>query len=932
MLHSDFACRVAGLPLSTMSTLRAERSAALISELRALDRLIEHDKVVMSRILHEAVARTADRAQRASLLALRRGLYNLRPPSADCITVAKACLPSFAQELLEQVVANLVTRSTSIQTIRRTYDSELQNARRELRSAIAHEDFRCGVVLSSDVLFTSLDRYERTAPDAMSAREERIERGLLRYLSRMATKATPFGSFCIVVPGRVLSSRASPVQSTRPAIHGDITKRTHIRLNKALLPVIWLRLSRTRTVRDATRVAVNATAVLEGSALSFLTPAVEREMFRRLTLTDSLAAVLDVVRSTAPTLGGLIDALADDVRFDSSIDEARSFADRLVNVGLLRLQPELSDQDPDWDVALAELLAGVDDERAQRIVRLLQELRSDVTAFAAVGSRERPDILRHMRDACASAMTDLGADGAMEGRQPLYEDASAGCVAAVPEMTDAVSALEQLMRLLCRVAWPKSDQASMRHFFDQYYGDVERVSLLRFYEDYSREHLKEHVAHYQRALAGRPLPDDHKYDSGNPFGIPVVDARRKVWFKLNSIIREKLSQYPAAEELVLTRSDVEGAVADVPAHEHGPTSLSVFCHPLPPTSAGAAWQIVAPNAKAFIGFGKYFSRFLHMFPPAIRDHLEDVSASMTDDRIAEICGDSDFNGNLHPPLLPWEIDYPTLLRPGESARRMSCMDLDVRRSAADPHAVELRHEPSGDRVWPVDLGFLSMQLRPALYQLLCRFQPPTAVSLGLNVTVSVGEDPVHGINDGGESRPDSAVPHSQIEYSPRVCYEGLVVIARKTWFVPHDLIPAAQPGEHPADFFVRVQRWRAALRIPARVFVRVEAKRSAPAAQKQEEAVEDHPATPPQAPGRKPEAARRDNRKPQFIDFESPLLLKLFERLGRGLPSFRLVIEESLPDREHAFAHSTGDYASECLMQLDISAKEEAGRLPAAEL
>jgi hypothetical protein len=321
-----------------------------------------------------------------------------------------------------------------------------------------------------------------------------------------------------------------------------------------------------------------------------------------------------------------------------------------------------------------------------------------------------------------------------------------------------------------------------------------------------------------------------------------------------------------------------------------------------------------------------------MFPPTIRDHLEDASASMTDDRIAEICGDSDFNGNLHPALLPWEIDYPTLLRPGDSARRMSCMDLNVRCSAVDPHAVELFHGPSGDRVWPVDLGFLSMQLRPALYQLLCRFQPPTAVSLGLNVSVPVGEAPVPGTRDGGDSRPDSKSPESRVEYSPRICYEGLVVIARRTWFVPHDLVPSTEPGEHPADYFVRVQRWRAELGIPVRVFVRVESKRSVSAPQTQAEAVEGHPSLPHQAPRDRAQATRRDNRKPQFIDFESPLLLSLFERLGAGLPSFRLIIEESLPDREHAFAHSNGDYATECLIQLAIGTEEAANSLPETEL
>ena len=58
-------------------------------------------------------------------------------------------------------------------------------------------------------------------------------------------------------------------------------------------------------------------------------------------------------------------------------------------------------------------------------------------------------------------------------------------------------------------------------------------------------------------------------------------------------------------------------------------------------------------------FGKYFSRFLYLLPDEVEKDLVASNRRLTRSELAEICGDASYNADLHPPLLPEEIAYPT---------------------------------------------------------------------------------------------------------------------------------------------------------------------------------------------------------------------------------------------------------------------------------
>jgi hypothetical protein len=407
-------------------------------------------------------------------------------------------------------------------------------------------------------------------------------------------------------------------------------------------------------------------------------------------------------------------------------------------------------------------------------------------------------------------------------------------------------------------------------------------------------------------------------------------------------------------------------MADVDQLAPRDRSVSLFCQLDAPSrervDGSPNARFVLPNGIFYTGRGKYFSRFLYLLPPEFLAEVYADNNATAEEWLAEICADADFNANLHPRLLRWEIGYPTAEGSGLDGRLLSA-DLDVVRCADDPHSLRLVHRPTGTPVTPFDLGFLNPRRRPPLFQLLSRFTPNSSFALALPDSLnqpasSAPRDPAPA--PAAQAAGTSPFPEQalQIRYRPRVSYEGRVVLARRRWAVPHTLFPAQRAAESESDYFLRVYRWRSDHGIPEQVYVKVhpwpesqpthvtagaaqdeaaarpdeigqstsdeQAEASAPI---NADAVASVPApaatTAKTAPAQRA-SPLRDWHKPQFIDFASPLLVKLFAHFPTALSRFTLLIEERLPDVDGLPDAGAERFATEMILQFDFPASRWA--------
>ena len=356
------------------------------------------------------------------------------------------------------------------------------------------------------------------------------------------------------------------------------------------------------------------------------------------------------------------------------------------------------------------------------------------------------------------------------------------------------------------------------------------------------------------------------------------------------MLRRKWHDAPDAEEIGISADEVEEALQGVENTSGVCRSMGAFACLAPPAEPGGDPLLVLQGGSYTAGFGKYFSRFLYMLPDDVQEQVRRENAALTDDLLAEICGDAQFNANLHPPLLKWEISYPTG-ESGAAEEQLRSSDIGVERDPDDPDTLRLVHAPTGRRVVPVDLGFLNPRMRPPLYQLVSRFTPPAmfgppvpeapspaapparrrprsrprrrerrrsaradAAAVGGRCGRSVATRRAIGRRMPQAARPRrrrrrggrrsrrqaaakadgapeaAAPPPPRILVRPRMTFEGTLVISRQRWQVPGTLFPQREPHESAADFFVRANRWRVEAGIPETSYMRINPLPEPPAA------------------------------------------------------------------------------------------------------
>jgi hypothetical protein len=895
-IHPDFVCRLGGLPADSLDALRADRALDLIERFTDLDQQLDEVRTEVSDRLYDVIGDTDDRDVRGALLQVRRDAYNLRPISDDDLAVARTGMPEPAEAAVDRLLA-LTREQTAIEDeLSAAYAEELADARDAFQDLTKDADFQKGLLISSQTLYDLQDRYQDADGADIKSKRERLERGLLRYFSRTAMKATPFGTFCAIVPGSMPAGEAdaapgaaqgngAPAAGTGLTIHGDPRKkRSTIRLNKQLFGLFKSFLESDEAIRVHLDVELNPTIRPEGERLLFLAEVQHREVFQRLAsnpVLDLLKGILD--EEERLPLKEMARHVYEHPAIDATEDEVMPYLNRLIEIGFLRFRWGIPEQKVDWDEPLGAFLEPIDDPSADRILDCLEVLRSNADRYDDAPVEERDTLLETSLDEIYDTFNDLDIAGRLRKDIVFYEDATADArVTASPDaVQDIRGDLERYIRTTLSASWPRSEQVTMRHFFDQHYEDSEAASipLLTFYEDFYREHFKAHLKKERDMRRGKtPAAEDEEgnedYDVSNPFNLDAVDAIQKTRRAVSVEVARRWAENREARVLHIDPSVLDDAAENVPQAPMDTWSVSMFGQFAPPQPDHEQVSVIVPDGTYFAGYGKYFSRFLYLFPDEVQERMYETNNALTDNHLAEICGDAHFNANLHPPLIEKEISYPTG-ESGERGSQLRASDIAVEPMPGDAHGLCLRHVPTGKRVLPVDLGFLNPRMRPPLYQLLSRFaavanfsmslpsrpvppdadaaqdadgettegETPDAAEVGDEAAVEAGDDAAQDEEAKDEDSSDGQTKNAPaVLRRPRIVLGASVVLARESWHVPSSLVPEREDRESDLAYFTRVQRWRATHDIPNEVYARVRPLPSRPAAQKPEQDAADAPA------------------------------------------------------------------------------------------
>jgi len=869
---------------------------------------------------------------------VRKAILKDRPiRDADVQLLSRELSPS-ELEGIHRYRAAAAAAASSTATYDALLDDALQETRKTFKTLAARERFQTALAHASATLFLSAPGYLKNQPIGQ-ARLEQLERGLLRFYSRMATKPTPFGRFCLVTAGETRRSAAS---AAGLRIEGSAEPRTSVRLNKRLFPLLWELLLERPEVQSNLNVRLNPSLSIENGTIVFLALNNGSEQITRIGANAPLLAVLKVAERHCPCgvadLAAAVGSASDKVQDESAV---RAYLGRLSETQLLSHVPVVQDQDAEWDVSLARRCSAVDDNVLRMVAEHLSGARVRLDLFSQASAAERVVVEREIREAINACFLVVGGRRIPDNVPIFYEDATADMTVTLGidrSLAGAVAKAAEFSLQMSRLAWPREDMAALREMYDRSYPDTDKpIPLLRFFEVVYRAQ-KEAL---RRQAEGNAEPVNTTVgQERSTQSVSLLASINGARHQLREMIGVRMRENPEAQEVAVSAADLDSVIKAVPPITKGPISLSIFCNLLRPRLPTEGWRVMIPNGVSLPGFGKYFSRFLHLMRPAIAEGLGAEFECEHTHVIAEISGDGHFNANLHPTYIKHQVRYP-VQRAANLRGAIDCRDLVVERDVTDPFTLVLRDTKTAAYVVPVDLGFQSIHLRPTLHQLLCKFQTPGGSSVPLpsglrrssTVVGSISASPTvpTPIREVPARASTDAELRERVAYRPRVVYENCVVIARRQWVVPCELLPGLAPSETSGASIRRVQDWQELLGIPGRVFIHV--RPLAPYAASRDQVRGRADATEPIAtPSASADSSRntrsklrRDDHKPQFIDFSMPLLARLFLRIGSGLTNHELVIEEILPGLDEASSTVEGSFVSECMLQFGQSAEGHTG-------
>ncbi|MGV3586438.1 MAG: lantibiotic dehydratase [Adhaeribacter sp.] len=935
--------------------------------------------------LLEGIKTLPDQKIQNQVLNLRRDIFNQRTVKPQLLVVAQQYLPKDLNADLEAYLTFADNLKSEEEKTAATYAQLLYASRQHLQQLAHDESLQKGLVLSSQSLLNALKDYTQQNPDNFRKKEFQTEQSLLKYLTRMYTKTSPFSTFNNLALGTLASLPNEVIRvKTNPEAEKSVV--SHIRLNNNLFKYLKDLFIANNAIYPHLQLRANPTIEQKADHYVYLTNHNNVDAFQRIPLSPVLGLILQVVQANHAGIrfAQLVSEICEYV--DASDENIQAYLRQLTSYGFLEFDLGVSGTDPDWDLKLITQLAYLEQQEVSHIAELnetLHYIRQQANQYDQGTVPERQQILNQVyarfRNICMKLHEAAGlpeierktpkelqaewliaqkeAEGQKNGNgqqaaaavlvaeeeaaatpkekvfehksstyfgfkpeQLLYEDTVRGIDVQLDEaqLNGLVENLHNLLQEVRLFRGMADEQDLMRQYFKQKYGTDGQINLLNFYEDFYREIKKPEAEWLARKQQENNLQDKTALQTNpaeNAVELKVKEQNRnneqtptlnqntlieshtektKGWLQNFVAAMQPLVATPAQQvdiSLGLIRQ-ITGTATEPEKEKLPDNSYGAFVQLYQEQDAAGEWQLKGVLNASLPGYSKMISRFLHILPDAVAQTAKDWNTALQppDSLFIENCDASYFNANLHPPLMPYEIRMPGGHNSLPVENQLPISDFEV--SLNEPaDELQLIHKPTGKRSYVFDLGFQAHGGRSQLFQLLDKFT--RAEYLFTYPVVSA----VNAAVEKNISEAEAAKAEPRILVRPRIVYQNQLTIQRKGWYVPKTLIPQRQPDWSDWHYYLALNTWRQAQNIVDEVYVTIAPNR--------------------QQTGLNPEQTKklgRDDYKPQYINFNDPLFVLLFEKLLAKVPD-SLKIEEMLPNSKYLLQLDKQRFVTECVVQ-----------------
>ena len=735
--------------------------------------------------------------------------------------------------------------------LKNQFNQELNRIRENIKNLSKEPALTNGLVLSAPSLLDRIASYQNKEITRFRKKEKQTERTIVQYLTRIATKTSPFSTFTQIGLAE-LKEQSALIENA-----DFTTNQSFVRINNYILKSFKDSVIQDKALVQGLPILINSTLKELENEYEFLVNDSNIEAFQTIETHPVVQLVLDKLDCKQNLqFHELIHELQEEV--DAEKGDLERFVLELYEIGLLEFDFNISSLDSNWEIKCLNLLVRLPNSiLSDNWTKLLHQLIEAKQTYGTISFDARRELLKQTFKTLNHSLEQINEtterstetifkkqfDNNLTFSQMnlLYEDYAIQNTTCISK-----NSIEQLLKKLnafIKILQPlqkNTEIAELTDFYKKNYNTS--VDLLHFY----------------KAFSTWKLSNQPQTDLDNSFNEKI-----KRWKKT---LKETIS--------------IENHQANIPleALKQIPTNKQKEKH----SKSHSAFVQVYQNENQFQcflnaampGYGKYFSRFLHLFPQTITADIKERNNRLKQ-IFAEINDDSFFNANIHPPLMPFEIKLLDGNIQVPQSQQILLKDIEI---TLINHQLKLVHKQTKKEIVPFDLGFLSLDGRSELFKLLSAFSEASF-------------SPIHQVINVINNK---VVNENSIRIFPRIIIEKEITIQRKTWIIPKNNIPKSQQ-KHETEWILykRVLRWVKENDLPLEGFYTINPK----------ELAKD-----------KTQIRNNDAYKPQYINFKNPILVQLFIRSCKKIET-SLKLVEMLPDRDNLLNWSNQKYVSEFLFQ-----------------
>ncbi|MCW3104367.1 MAG: Lantibiotic dehydratase protein [Bacteroidetes bacterium] len=954
-LFPDILIRIGGGSFNDLAPLKLNIHAHLDSiEKKKQER--DSFKQKLSDQLHAAIHDLDEPKDQNIILNLRRDIFNDKKIPLEKV---QAILPAF---LVDELITyrNIRDEITALEKAgEEIYHAQILLIRQHLKELASEESLQKGLLLSSQSLLNRITDYIRTG-DTLKRKDLQTEQGLVKYISRMYAKTSPFSTFTNLSIGRLSETGAEKFLVEKNK-EGQVD--SHIRLNNFLFKYLRDLLLKNKEVYRHFLLRTNPTLQVNDSGYLFLTNSNNIESFQRIPLQPILELFSELVRENKEGISytALIDTIISNEYVEASVEELRDYINQLIEYGFLEFNIGVSGIDPDWDIKFVEKLKTLEPFHIPHIAELSETLVKMRVLAAAYEKAEvvlRRKILSETHSAFRSVCMKLHeAAGLPENERKTPEVLMEEYVQKQKQEKEKIMADttykatddRPVQESEAETGEEKREEEAFRHQSSTYFSfKPEQMfyedTTIDFAPDISKMKIESFVRSVNDMLqelgifAGQQDEKDemleffrNKYGSHSSVSLLTFyedyyreykkpEAERADRLKKEAIEKQKNNLPNAPAE---TKKQVPSVEA---RHNQGKKWLELFATALKEKNNGdnTEYQFTLQDIKqvnAACGLNIQSSLRPQSYGMFAQFYTE-KNASGKEELKGVLNGTFPGFGKMMSRFLHlFDEDVTQTIRKWNLALSSSDLlieDCDASYFNANLHPPLMPYEiwmPGGHNSLPSDnqLPITDFELCIADEELLLVHSETKqqAYVFDLGFQGHGGRSQLFQLLEKFSlSRYLYAAPlvnainglnpksnKTEVTAVPRILYENNVILQRKGWYVPKQFLPLRSTTESNWQYYMKVNDWRIQNKIPEEVFIFVNPNRNADNID----------------PGLLKKIGR-DDYKPQYIHFGDPLLVNLFEKLISKVPA-TLRVEEMLPSADSLLEFNSQKHVTEFVVQ-----------------